>query len=246
MDLLTKNLANSENTLRYQDYDNQLNRMTQVGAQSDAGYNAAQDRALSAATGLGSLYNQTQQQQLAAAQALGSQSNADNQTALAAANGSTDAVMQALGLTGGLATAQYSGVAPAVSALQAAASIPYTGVNNYADLVNGLTGKYGTQNSNSMTTTSGLPAFLDALGNAAQGVGSAASGLKNFKLSDVRAKRDIRKLGSLEDGLGVYAYRYRWDDEPRIGVMAQEVAIARPWALGPSQDGYMTVDYGAL
>jgi len=155
MDVLTHNLADSENKLRYQDYDNQLNRMTQVGAQSDAGYNAAQDRSLSAASNLGNLYNQTQQQQLAAAQALGSQTNADNQTALGAANGSLSSIMQALGLTGTLADAQYAGVAPAMSALQAAASIPYTGVNNYANLVSGLTGKYGIDTANSTQTQSG-------------------------------------------------------------------------------------------
>ena len=155
MDLLTHNLADSENRLRYQDYDNQLNRMTQVGAQSDAGYNAAQDRSLSAASDLGNLYNQDRQQQLAAAQALGNQTNADNQTALSAANGSVNAILQALGLTGGLADAQFAGVTPAMNALQAAASIPYTGVNNYANLVNGLTGKYGTQTTDSTQTESG-------------------------------------------------------------------------------------------
>ena len=248
MDVLTHNLADSENRLRYQDYDSQLNRMTQVGAQSDAGYNAAQDRSLSAASDLGNLYNQTQQQQLAAAQALGSQTNADNQTALGGANGSVSAIMQALGLTGGLADAQYAGIAPALNALQSAASIPYTGVNNYANLVNGLTGKYGNQTTNSTQTTSGLPVFLDALGNAAQGIGSLSSGLSKMgvTLSDARAKRDIRRIGSLPDGLGVYAYRYVWDDAPQIGVMAQEVAAIRPWALGPTHNGFMTVDYGAL
>jgi hypothetical protein len=178
MDLLTKNLASSENNLRYQDYDNQLNRMTQVGAQSDAGYNAAQDRSLSAASDLGNLYNQTQQQQLAAAQALGNQTNADNQTALGAANGSVNSILQALGLTGGLTDAQYAGVTPALSALQAAASIPYTGVNNYANLVNGLTGKYGNQATNSTETTSGnLGQMLSGLAGSAL---SSFVGSSNF------------------------------------------------------------------
>jgi len=264
MDVLSKNLANSENTLRYQDYDNQLNRMTQVGAQSDAGYNAAQDRALSAASDLGNLYNQTQQQQLSAAQALGAQTNLDNQTALAAANGNVSNILQALGLTGGLTDAQYAGVAPAISALQAAASIPYTGVNNYANLVNGLTGKYGTDTTNStQTTSSNIGQVLSGLAGSALSsfVGSAnfgnllhltptvAGGVTTAsapQYSDVRAKRDIRRIGALDDGLGVYSYRYLWDDEPQVGVMAQEVAALRPWALGPIQDGYMTVDYGAL
>ena len=247
MDVLTHNLADSENKLRYQDYDSQLNRMTQVGAQSDAGYNAARDRSLSAASNLGNLYNQTQQQQLAAAQALGSQTNADNQTALSAANGSVASIMQALGLTGGLADAQYAGVAPAMSALQAAASIPYTGVNNYAGLVNGLTGKYGNSTTNSTETQSGnIGQMLSGLAGSALSSYVGSPNFANLLKSDIRAKRDVRKLSTLEDGLGIYAYRYLWDDTPRIGVMAQEVAALRPWALGPIQDGYMTVDYAAL
>jgi len=247
LDVLTHNLADSENKLRYQDYDNQLNRMTQVGAQSDAGYNAAQDRSRSAASDLGNLYNQAQQQQLAAAQALGSQTNADNQTALGAANGSVASIMQALGLTGGLAEAQYAGVTPAMSALQAAASIPYTGVNNYTSLVNGLTGKYGNETTNSTQTQSGnIGQMLSGLAGSALSSYVGSPNFANLLKSDIRAKRDVRKLGTLHDGLGVYSYRYLWDDNPQIGVMAQEVAAIRPWALGPMQDGYMTVDYGAL
>lgn len=247
MDVLTHNLADSENKLRYQDYDSQLNRMTQVGAQSDAGYNAARDRSLTAANGLGNLYNQTQQQQLAAAQALGNQTNADNQTELGAANGSVASIMQALGLTGGLSEAQYAGVAPAMSALQAAASIPYTGVNDYANLVNGLTGKYGNQTTNSTQTESGnIGKMLSGLAGSALSSYVASPNFATLLKSDIRAKRDVRKLSTLEDGLGVYSYRYLWDDTPRIGVMAQEVAAIRPWALGPIQDGYMTVNYGAL
>lgn len=181
MDVLTHNLTNGENALRYQDYDNQLNRMTQVGAQSDAGYNAAHDRSLSAASDLGNLYNQTQQQRLAAAQALGNQTNADNQTALGAANGSVNSILQALQQTGTLADAQYAGVAPAMSALQAAASIPYTGVNNYAALVNGLTGKYGTETTNSTQKTSG-------------NIGQMLSGLAGSALSSFAGSPNLAKL----------------------------------------------------
>ena len=159
MDVLTRNLANGENTLRYQDYDNQLNRMTQVGAQSDAGYNASQDRSLSAANSLGDLYNETQKQQLDAAQALGNQTNLDNRTALDAADSSVKSIIQALQAIPGLADAQYAGVAPALSALQSAAAIPYTGVNNYAGLVNGLTAKYGNTNSTEVKTST--PSLLD-------------------------------------------------------------------------------------
>jgi hypothetical protein len=178
--LLSKTLAESENNLRYNAHNGELNRMGAIGGQSDGEYNATQDRSLNAATSLGSLYNQTGQlklaaqqardaafnndrsAQLAASQALGQQDIAHNRTALDAAsaadtqyNQQVAQQLQALGLAPELANAQYGGVSPALAALQSAASIPYTGVNNYAGLVNGLTGKYGNETVNSTQTTSG-------------------------------------------------------------------------------------------
>lgn len=64
--------------------------------------------------------------------------------------------------------------------------------------------------------------------------------------SDRRLKRDIERVGELEDGLGVYEYDYVWGGGRQRGVMADEVAQLRPWALGPEIAGYSTVDYGAL
>jgi len=199
-DLLSRNLADSENKLRYGAYNDELTRMGAVGAQSDAEYNATQDRALNAATGLGNLYNQTGQlnlsaqqakdqafqadraAQLAAGQALGQQQTADNTTSLNAAsaadtqyNQQIEQQLHALGLVPDLTNAQYARVSPALSALQAAAAIPYTGVNNYAALVNGLTGKYGTDTTNTTQKTSGNigQAFMGALGS---GLGQSLSG----------------------------------------------------------------------
>ena len=64
--------------------------------------------------------------------------------------------------------------------------------------------------------------------------------------SDIRLKRDIVLVGRLDDGLGLYRYRYRWS-EIYVGVMAQEVALIRPDAIvrGPMDD-YLRVDYGRL
>jgi hypothetical protein len=67
--------------------------------------------------------------------------------------------------------------------------------------------------------------------------------------SDRRLKMDIEKVGEDADGLGRYRYRYVTDDPAaplREGVMADEVATLRPWALGPTRNGFATVDYGAL
>lgn len=85
-----------------------------------------------------------------------------------------------------------------------------------------------------------------ALGGIAQGVGAAAAG---GAFSDPMLKDDAELLHREDDGLGIYAYRYKWDDPDaplRVGVMADEVAKLRPHALGEEVDGFMTVNYEKL
>lgn len=76
-------------------------------------------------------------------------------------------------------------------------------------------------------------------------VGGLASGIA---ASDPRLKENVIQIGVLEDGLPLYSYNYVWDteDDRQIGVMADEVAEKRPWALGPKVGDYMTVDYSKL
>lgn len=76
--------------------------------------------------------------------------------------------------------------------------------------------------------------------------GLASLGGAAIMASDRRLKKNIQLLGIRQDGLGVYSYEYLWADKPSIGVMADEVALMRPEALGPSIAGYATVNYGAL
>lgn len=64
--------------------------------------------------------------------------------------------------------------------------------------------------------------------------------------SDRATKCDIEKVAEFDDGLGVYKFRYLGDDEIRVGVMADEVEIIRPWALGPMVGPFRTVNYAAL
>lgn len=64
--------------------------------------------------------------------------------------------------------------------------------------------------------------------------------------SDRRLKRDIAKVGEYEDGLGIYLWRYIWGGSLHEGVMADEVAQLRPWALGPRIFGFATVNYDQL
>ena len=65
--------------------------------------------------------------------------------------------------------------------------------------------------------------------------------------SDVRLKRDIVLIGRLDDGLGLYRYRYLWSDTVYVGVMAQEVALIHPDAIVRSPlDGFLRVNYTRL
>lgn len=109
---------------------------------------------------------------------------------------------------------------------------------NQARMQSGL-GLAGTIAGAGSTSTS-RGGLLEAIGGAAQGVGAVMAA------SDMRLKENIVKIGEEPDGLGIYTYNYIWDDEPQVGVMAQEVAELRPHALGPVIEGFMTVDYGKL
>lgn len=65
--------------------------------------------------------------------------------------------------------------------------------------------------------------------------------------SDVRLKKDIVPLGKLANGIGVYRFRYKGNDEAvYVGVMAQEVRNLVPSAVLRGRDGYLRVDYDRL
>ena len=74
-------------------------------------------------------------------------------------------------------------------------------------------------------------------------IGSVAAGAA---ASDRRLKKDIKKLGELENGLNVYSFKYINDTGPFVGVMADEVEKIQPEALGPVVDGYQTVNYDLI
>lgn len=62
-------------------------------------------------------------------------------------------------------------------------------------------------------------------------------------ISDARAKDVRQRVGFTDDGLPLYLYRYKGDDQPRIGPMAQEVAQVKPDAIARHPSGYLMVDY---
>ena len=65
--------------------------------------------------------------------------------------------------------------------------------------------------------------------------------------SDIRLKEDITPLGRLDNGIGIYRFRYKGNDRTAyVGVMAQEVLEVMPSAVSRGRDGYLRVRYGRL
>ena len=64
--------------------------------------------------------------------------------------------------------------------------------------------------------------------------------------SDIRLKRDIKRIANDPRGFGIYDFRYLWSDLWYRGVMAQEVLPVIPDAVVMGSNGYLMVDYGRL
>lgn len=66
--------------------------------------------------------------------------------------------------------------------------------------------------------------------------------------SDRRLKRDVRHVATRSDGLRLYAFKYLWDDQTYVGVMAQDLLRSEEWrsAVVTMANGYYGVDYGKL
>lgn len=67
--------------------------------------------------------------------------------------------------------------------------------------------------------------------------------------SDRRLKKNIRLIGRMNNGLGVYQYHYIWDlpiQEKRVGVMADEVRRVNPEAVVVNENGFDMVDYSMI
>lgn len=114
--------------------------------------------------------------------------------------------------------------------------------NNYLQQLAGLSG-LGLQAGGLVAnvgnrSTGGGPSTAGSIASTVGGIASI--------FSDRRLKRDIERVDEFSDGLGIYEFRYLTGAKRVLGVMADEVAKLRPWALGPKRAGFDTVNYGAL
>ena len=71
------------------------------------------------------------------------------------------------------------------------------------------------------------------------------SGGRCYCWSDRRLKKNIQKIGQLENGLNVYTFNYIWDSTLTVGVMADEVRKVKPEAV-ININGFDLVDYSEI
>jgi hypothetical protein len=115
--------------------------------------------------------------------------------------------------------------------------------NNYLSSLSGLS-NLGLQSGQLLTSAgSATNPKQPSTGGIIAGIGGKLLG---SIFSDYRLKEDVQQIGEMSDGLGIYTYRYLNGEKQFVGVMADEVAVLRPWALGPVVAGFQTVNYGSL
>jgi hypothetical protein len=124
------------------------------------------------------------------------------------------------------------------------AELNHSFYNNYLQQLSGLSG-LGLQ-AGGLVANAGQKSQSNGGGPSTIGTIASIAGSVAPFFSDRRLKRDIELISREKDGLGIYAFRYVMSKARVFGVMADEVAKLRPWALGPVRAGFATVIYGAL
>lgn len=64
-----------------------------------------------------------------------------------------------------------------------------------------------------------------------------------FSLSDPKAKEDKERIGTAENGLPIYSFKYKGSPKTEIGLMATDVKKKTPSAVKKGPMGLMMVDY---
>jgi hypothetical protein len=115
--------------------------------------------------------------------------------------------------------------------------LPY---NKLGQFLNNIGGNYG----GTVVSTAKVP--QPSMFSQVAGAGLSALGTLGPLLSDARAKDDVRRVGAMNDGTAIYAYRYKGSPVTHFGVLAQEVEKTHPHAVVTRADGFKAVDYAAL
>ena len=74
--------------------------------------------------------------------------------------------------------------------------------------------------------------------------GSSNGGILSSLFSDRQLKTDIERVGTLDNGLPIYSFRYGGEGPITVGLMADDVEAFRPDAVTVHHTGFKMVDYG--
>jgi len=121
-------------------------------------------------------------------------------------------------------------------------NLPYNRLSQFTGALSGTQGLLGNSGVSTVPGQSGTSKAMDL----------ATTAYMLSKLSDIRLKTNIKKIGKLRDGINIYKWDWKEgakelgaDMSHTIGVLAQEVKEVIPEAI-IKHDGYYRVNYGML
>jgi hypothetical protein len=205
--------------------------------------NTAQSQQFDQAQQIAQLFNQSQQQQFSQGQAAASMQNANQNTAFnegganaALANSSRQQQIQEQTYLRNLPLNDIAALLGTGAQVQQPNFNPVSQVGvaapDYAGMVQSNYNTAVNQANNAQNAQASM------LGSIFGTAGTAA-----MAFSDRRFKENIRRIGTLANGLATYAFQYIGNAAQQFGVMAQEVLGVMPDAVHTDRDGRMFVDY---
>jgi hypothetical protein len=210
---LAENAQNTYNSLYGQAYGNGLN----IASSNANANNANSLGALTGAAGAGTTAANSGVN--ASSSAINDQGNLFN--------------LAGTGATGGQ-QAQQANLDNQQAQFQSGTQSPYAALQGLMGIIGA--NNWGS-NSTGTSTTTKTPSAFETIGGL---LGAGASAAKLF--SDERLKTDIKRVGTLDNGLPVYTFRYRGASKIQMGVMAQDVEQVIPDAV-EDFGSYKIVDY---
>jgi hypothetical protein len=187
-------------------------------AQANAAmYNTAQNQAYNQSAGNVALNNQARQQQI--------------QEAAYLRNLPLNDIQALQGVAGGVQQPQFQNVS------QVGVAAP--------DYQGAVYKNYDAANQQYQAAQQARSAGLGSIFGLAGSLGSAAL-TKAPMFSDIRLKENIKRIGTLANGLATYAFNYIGNASQQFGVMAQEALNVVPDAVSVADNGYLMVDYSKV
>ena len=190
---------------------------------------------------VGAQQNNAAEQALSNAQAYGAQANSTALSDMGAVNSlatqqQTQPINEYSSLMGGTQV-QAPSFQGAPSSSSPSASVPMAG-NELEQQYSQQMQAYNAQVASNNSASQGLFGLGGSLGSAAI-TGAMMS-------SDIRLKKDIKKLGKMSSGLPFYSFKYIGETIEQIGLMAQEVIKIFPEAVSRAENGFLMVDYAKV